>query len=117
MFPCFLIFFYIIVNECLLSFKWKITQTYLNWLTAHNMFSGNSRILTQLKQASLILMVVAFVPRFLFSFVSIINCGFKAWCHYNLTSVTLEYRPVNSVPETHDVVHFMACEAVQNSAE
>lgn len=66
-------------------------------------------------------MAVAFVPRFSLSFVSIINCGFgsgfEASCHYNLTSVTVEYRPVSTVPETRDVVHPVACEAVQNSAE
>lgn len=59
-------------------------------------------------------MAVAFT---LFSFVSIINCRFEASCHFNLTSVTVEYRPVNTVPETRDVVHLVACEAVQNSAE
>lgn len=66
-------------------------------------------------------MAVAFVPCFLFSSVSIIHCGFgsgfEASCHYNLTSVTVEYRPVNTVPATHDAVHLMACEAVQNFAE
>lgn len=66
-------------------------------------------------------MAVAFVPGFLFTFVSIINCGFgsgfEASSHYNLTSVTVEYRPVSTVPESHDLVHLVACEAVQNSAE
>lgn len=94
----------------------------LNSLTAHGMFPGHSSIPTQLKQTSFISMAVAFfypVFCFLLSALSTggFGSGFEASCHYSLTSVTVEYRPVNTVPATHDAVHLMACEAVRNFAE
>lgn len=53
--------------------------------------------------------------------MSVIKCGFgsgfDASCHDDLTPAAIEYRPVNTVPETPDVMHLAACEAVQNSAE